>query len=139
MTSCHCGTACNCPHDYHELYLTPEGTVLREFHNVWCPKSHEHLRYVHGQRGYWVSWWTTEEMGVFELHSPWWISGELGDGTTVSLCAAVRALSARDAKALILCSYERLPGQIEWRFVEQKADGWSPFSDRFPRAEWMQW
>jgi len=27
----------------------------------------------------------------------------------------------------------------EDRFVTQKPADWSPFSDRFPRADWMQW
>jgi len=32
-----------------------------------------------------------------------------------------------------------MPEDVEWRFVEERPDDWSPFSDRFPQADWMEW
>jgi hypothetical protein len=81
-------------------------------------------------------------MGKFELNSPWWISGENDDAHII--CAAVRARSEDHAKLLIIMSHdvehvEWASQDINWRFVEERPDTWSPFSDRFPRAEWMKW
>jgi len=87
---------------------------------------------------FWVSWWSLHQFGSFELHSPWWISGERDDGA-VSVCAAVRAVSEAAAMDIVSACYDTRPDSIEFRFVEQREGIWSPFTDRFPRAEWMQW
>ena len=86
------------------------------------------------KRPFWVSWWYMSE---FELHSPWWISGERGDGVE-SVCAAVMATSEDDARACILAAHD-VSGEIEWRFAEERPADWAPFCDRFPRANWMVW
>lgn len=87
---------------------------------------------------FWISWWTTEALGDFELHSPWWVTGLAGDDAE-SICAAVRAPTEADAKQLILQSYDQPPNDLEWRFCDQKPTDWVPFSERFPQDGWMVW
>jgi hypothetical protein len=93
---------------------------------------------------YWVSWYAHARSGPWTLHWPWWISGwrlymsdETPDEPTV--CAAVRAESEEAAKEIIIAAHDRRPENMEWRFCEQQPDDWVPFSDRFPKADWMQW
>lgn len=89
-------------------------------------------------KSYWLSWWQTRALGGFELYSPWWISGSRYDGAQ-SICAAVRAASEDDAQRVVIHSYDKSPDEIEFRFVEEMKTGVSPFTDRFPRADWMRW
>jgi len=70
---------------------------------------------------YWLSWFHKSEYGESELHSPWWISGECLETGDETICAAVKAKD------------------IEFRFLNQKEDGWIPFNDRFQKKEWMKW
>ncbi len=91
---------------------------------------------------YWISWYGNK--GAWELHSPWWISGhrmvadrlafdeERQEPTVV---AAVKAENEDAAKALILAAHDSKPADLEWRFVEERPDDWSPFSGRFPRRD----
>lgn len=92
----------------------------------------------HKTAAFWVSWWLKEADGAFELHSPWWISGERMDGAQ-SVCAAIRAESEAAAQGMVLASYDRRPADLEWRFCEARPVEWSPFSSRFRRADWMKW
>lgn len=90
---------------------------------------------------WWLSWWTPAG-GSWELHSPWWISGEkvnmnTGDVLAHSVVAAVVAPTAEEAKRIVESVHDAT--QLEWRFCERRPDDWSPFSDRFPRASWMRW
>jgi len=89
---------------------------------------------------FWLSWWHTEQMGAFELHSPWWVTGHREDGA-VSICAAVVARSKIEARFKAMRAYDALPDQVQFqfRFCEQMPDDWSPFNDRFPQADWMEW
>jgi hypothetical protein len=100
------------------------------------------------QHPYWVSWYCPNDMmGKFELHSPWWISGETmedDDGKfAFTLCAAVMATSEDQAKLKVVMSHDapyiERANAVEWRFADPRPDDWSPFSDRFPKADWMQW
>lgn len=97
---------------------------------------------------FWISWYHTPVMGQFELHSPWWVSGarhvadrlafdEVREEPTI--CAAVQADHEEAAKAIVQASYDVPPHEIEWRFCEERPDDWSPFSGRFPKADWMKW
>lgn len=91
------------------------------------------------EQSYWVSWFHTEDMGGFELDWPWWTSGyRLSDGAA-TLCAAVRAKDSMGVMIRITGAYDVYPGEVEWRFIEHKPQGWEPFGDRFPRADWMEW
>jgi len=85
---------------------------------------------------YWLSWRHDEGLGEFELKWPWWISGYDFDDK-VCICAAVRANSKAEAEELILNSYDKRPSDLDWRFCEEKPADWSPFSGRFPKADWM--
>lgn len=87
---------------------------------------------------FWLSWYHTGDMGPFELHSPWWITGHRSDDT-VMICSAIIAENDNEAEKLIKASYDTPPDEIEWRFIAERGDKWSPFCDRFPRGDWMQW
>ena len=76
---------------------------------------------------------------AFELHWPWWVTGSKIDVDEKSVCAAVKAENGDCAKNIVLSSYDARPYDVEWDFVEERGNGWSPFSGRFPRADWMQW
>lgn len=87
---------------------------------------------------FWLSWYDTR-YGKWELDSPWWVSGERGDGV-LTICAAVRAPDEQCAKRLVIMAHdEPRPRDLEWRFVEERPGDWSPFCDRFPRADWNRW
>lgn len=92
------------------------------------------------EQRFWLSWYSTDEMGAWTLYRPWWISGERGSDGALTICAAVIAGSEEQAKDRIRLAYDNSPSEIEWRFCERKPDDWSgPFGGRFPRAEWMEW
>jgi hypothetical protein len=86
---------------------------------------------------YWLSWYHPYDIGQFELHAPWWISGERMDPEAATIVAAVRAENEDAAKQLVVDSYDT-PPDLEWRFCDVLDR--SPFSDRFPQtSEWMTW
>lgn len=90
---------------------------------------------------FWISWYAVRHVS-FTLHWPWWFSGarlfsDFSEQKTV--CAAVQAESEDAAKEIIFAAHDTRPKSIEWRFCEECPVNWSPFSDRFPRADWMQW
>lgn len=92
---------------------------------------------------YWISWYGK---GEWELHWPWWVSGYRMDGDedagtpdTPTICAAVQAANEEAAKEIILAAHDTRPDNIEWRFVNERPAGWTPFCGRFPRADWMKW
>ena len=90
-------------------------------------------------KSFWVSWYHTADLGEFELSSPWWVSGERGYDQARTIVAAVRADHPEGARDQILTAYDVRPDDVEWRFCDERPDGWAPFTDRFPRADWMQW
>ena len=88
---------------------------------------------------YWISWYSTNEMGGWELHRPWWISGRRLPDEAATICAAIPADSEDDAKLQVEMAYDAPLKEIEWRFCKIQAEDWGPFSDRFPKADWMKW
>jgi len=87
---------------------------------------------------WWVSWYSTAPLSTFELHSPWWVSGYRCSDDAETVCAAVRAETAEEAKAIVHASYDVPPTALEWRFAEV-LEG-SPFCDRFPQdRDWLVW
>lgn len=85
---------------------------------------------------YWVSWFSD---GPFTLEWPWWISGErMADGM-VSFCAAVQAPDEESARDIIKQAMDDPEQRFEWRFYNERPDDWSPFCERFQRADWMKW
>lgn len=97
-------------------------------------------------KSFWMSWYHTPELGGFELSSPWWKSGvrlvatesgEIEEHPTI--CAAIRADHLEGAMDRVLTGYDVRPDDVEWRFFNEKPDDWSPFSERFPKADWMEW
>jgi len=88
-------------------------------------------------KNYWVSWrCKIDDMGKFELNWPWWISGEGDD--YYNTCTAIKASSEEKAIRIIEMSYD-MAVSLDMRFIEEKPEGWSPFSDRFSKADWMNW
>lgn len=90
-------------------------------------------------KAFWVSWYNVLPMGSFELHRPWWISGYRASDEAETICAAIIAPNEEAAKQIILNAYDEPPKSVEWRFCNERPDDWSPFNDRFPRADWMKW
>lgn len=92
-------------------------------------------------KNFWVSWYCKPgSMGKFELHWPWWVSGMRMSDEAETICAAVRAESSDAAMIIIEQAHdEPRPLPLEWRFVSPRDPSWSPFSDRFPKADWMKW
>lgn len=88
---------------------------------------------------WWLSWYHGKQYGEFELNSPWWMSGTRMNDEAITLCAAIKAKTEDNAKQIIFDAYDVCPDSIEFRFIEQRADDWSPFCDRFPKADWMRW
>lgn len=88
---------------------------------------------------YWISWYHHPDDGSFELHTPWWISGfTMEEPQRDTIVAAVQAEDVENAWEVIHRSYDTPPTRIETRFCERLGDQ-PVFSDRFPRADWMQW
>jgi len=102
------------------------------FHILWKRRSGR-------ANNYWISWYHDVETGEFELYFPWWKTGERLDGGVWSVCAAVRASNVVGAEKVILESYGTYPDHLEFRFVENRPRNFSPFCERFPRADWMEW
>jgi hypothetical protein len=90
-------------------------------------------------RSFWISWYHTKELGGFELVAPWWYSGVRCADDADTICAAIRADHEEGAKDRILTAYDVRPDDVEWRFCNERPDDWSPFCDRFPKADWMTW
>lgn len=106
----------------------------------------EHLDWLHnrtpGLRRWWVSWYADDPS--FEYHGPWWVSGSELNGpidniTSVPIIvAAVLAPSREEAVGVIVEAHDNQTVD-RWRFESERPEDWSPFSDRFRRADWMQW
>jgi len=100
-------------------------------------------------KNYWVGWYCpVSKMGKLELHSPWWISGETMEDNegnfAYTICSAVKAENEDQARLKIIMSFDAdqmnwASTSIEWRFVTEQPDDWSPYCDRFQKADWMQW
>lgn len=91
-------------------------------------------------KNYWLSWrHIVDKLGPFELASPWWISGYAPAINADSVCAAVKAVDVDQAKETIFKAYDVRPETLEFRFCEERPVGWTPYSERFPQADWMEW
>lgn len=88
---------------------------------------------------WWISWYSGRDGGEFELHSPWWISGYDMNDRTIYV-AAVRAEDESEAWQIVRNAYDepRSEDDLEERFCDDLS-GEEPFTDRWPRAEWMEW
>lgn len=87
---------------------------------------------------YWVSYYVpTDRLKDFELHSPWWVSGyTMEDRERSTVVAAIRAENETEAAAKFKAAFDSHP-EFEERFIEPLLH--TPFSDRFPKADWMEW
>lgn len=89
-------------------------------------------------KNFWVRWYGKAGVG-FETATPWWVSGYAGDHSYIVFVAGVRAEDDEAAKRVIVDAYDDPSGILEWSFVDERAEDWSPFTDRFPRKDWMVW
>jgi hypothetical protein len=88
---------------------------------------------------WWVSWYCpSESMPLFELHSPWWVSGYAFEPDRHIVVAAIRADSEESVWEKVRSAFDT-PVEIEERFIEPVPHMSEPFSDRFPKASWMAW
>jgi hypothetical protein len=89
---------------------------------------------------FWLSWYhDPAKLGGFELTAPWWVSGTRMSDDADTVVAAVQADHPEGAKDRVLRSYDVPPDDVEWRFCEERPANWTPFCDRFPKADWMHW
>lgn len=97
-------------------------------------------------KNFWVSWYSSDT--PWTLHSPWWISGTRHVANRLAfdegwdqpiICAAIRANDKQHAADLIADAHDTRPTDLEWRFLDERPNEWMPFSERFPRAAWMEW
>lgn len=96
---------------------------------------------------WWISWYSPEALGGFELHWPWWRSGWTieRDGTEKTvLVAAVRADTEDEAFEIIESAYLEKPEDgVERRFCDKLEDGetmpWEHEGTRFPLMDWQEW
>lgn len=88
---------------------------------------------------WWLSWYTLTPLSTFELHSPWWVSGERERDGAVAVVAAVRAIDEDAAWGMIRLAYDD-PNEahIQKRFIDRLHQP-TPFSSRFPQGVWMDW
>lgn len=86
---------------------------------------------------YWLSWYNRRTDPAFRLDWPWWATGNRSGGA-VTICAAVRAKSEAEAWVIVIVSHVQKV-DLDTRFCEAQPSDWTPFCDRFQRAEWMQW
>lgn len=97
-------------------------------------------------KNFWVSWYQSST--PFTLESPWWVTGSRFITSRLAfdeekeqdtICAAVQAADRQGATDVIIAAHDTPPRDLEWRFIEERPTGWSPFCDRFPRGDWMKW
>lgn len=84
-------------------------------------------------------WWASFELlsGGYELHCPNWVSG-YGQGPTVVFATIAESEDALVEYIETHCLEEG--SSIDWRFVNERADDYSPYSDRFPGpSDWHVW
>ena len=90
-------------------------------------------------KNFWVRWYSPKDR-QFESIFPWWISGYFyddNDNAMVILVAAVKAVDENAAEEIIKSSYDEYYQDLNFSFVNEKSLEWSPFCDRFQKANWM--
>lgn len=88
-------------------------------------------------KNFWLSWFHHKSMSGYGLAFPSWVSGESPWGKTI--CAAIKATGEEEAWEIVEKSYAERPVVLARRFCNEQEEGWSPFNDRFPKADWMTW
>lgn len=87
---------------------------------------------------FWISWYATKSR-TFALDWPHWTSGQRCGDDALTICAAVIAEDADAAMEIVYAAHDKRPRGLEWRFVNERPDDWSPFCDRFleyPQTCW---
>lgn len=91
---------------------------------------------------FWVSWNHRPRHGTFVADFPCWLTYSYigyGRGSYAAYCASAMARDDDEARDIIFRAHRKRPPAIDFRFVDKKRADWSPFSRRFPRADWMVW
>lgn len=93
-------------------------------------------------RPFWVSWYAPHDGTGWTLRSPWWYSGyrsRADDDVDTICCGAVMAEDEPGAQAVIRAAHDRPVPNLEFQFTEERPAEWSPYTERFRKADWMQW
>lgn len=85
---------------------------------------------------WWVSWYSKDP--AFALWFPWWVSGWTEGGEDI-IVAALIADTQEAAVELVFEAYDTRPDALEFRFIDELEAGKSPYSERFPKADWHVW
>lgn len=107
------------------------------YRDILCKKCADVV--LEKRKRWWVSWYSK---GSFSLESPWWIERHDSPDTLEVKFLAFAAVVAPDedaARKVVLDAHHEERPKVMWRFVLQQPSTWSPFSDRFPRQDWMKW
>jgi len=120
---------------------------VRQSNGTWAEAHVSHFGVVQATIGlddidttpkrFWASWYSPKSES-FTLKNPWWISGDTLDGR-LTICAAFKADSEITVIDTIQAAYDNPHTNLSFRFVDNCPADWSPFSDRFPQADWMEW
>lgn len=87
---------------------------------------------------FWLSWYSREKMGEWELYFPWWVTGKLSNEALI-VEAAIPTDTEEQAKEIIYNCYDIDPGNICWRFCDEMTVTQSPFDEAHKREDWMRW
>lgn len=89
------------------------------------------------KKNFWLSWYHDKNMSGYGTAFPSWVSGESPRGKMI--CAAIKAKDENEAWEIVEKSYAERPVVLARGFCQEREKSWSPFSDRFPKADWMVW
>lgn len=90
---------------------------------------------------HWVSFWVNDaDKNKFEIHFPWWITGQSLEDKT-AICVAVYAHDADHARTLVEESFDDGSSLDEWRFADERpSPDFIHQSGRFTvDRDWMVW
>ncbi len=84
---------------------------------------------------FWISWKCGKDVNLFPL--PCWVTGFDSEDLIV-YCAAIQSDSEDWVRGMVEAACDG-DDEFDWRFFNQMEKGWTPFCDRFQRADWMLW
>lgn len=84
-------------------------------------------------RKWWARWIATSP---FTLYAPFWVTGETFDGLPI-MCAAIKAHDKETARRIVIHAHDK-PIDSEKVYIDSRDGDWEPFSDRFPKRDWME-
>ena len=94
-------------------------------------------------RKYWISWVHDKKFGSIKTIFPMWRDGVYKNGNPI-ISAAVKAHGSIDLiKRVFPSLYDRQENGKSQNMIivnfHEKPKDWSPFSDEYPKQEWMNY